>query len=231
MWTNVNLHTKRKIKILRFDNEGDYTSKELVSFCKTIDIRRELIVPHNPQQNSVEERKNRSIEEYVKEMMNDHNLSMFLWGEASMTVIYFHNRSPHRILKNMTTEEAFSGKKPSVQHLRIFGFPVYIHVPKDKRKKLEPPRKKGIFVGYNESSKSYRIYVPGKQKVEISRDMTFDENISFKKYIEDPIDSNDEEEHEYSKEDSTCSPEHPSGEPDYPLEFVELVILPETKNK
>jgi hypothetical protein len=61
--------------------------------------------------------------------------------------------------------------------LRIFGCPVYIHVPKDKRKKLEPSGKKGIFVGYSETSKAYRIYVPGQQKVEISRDVTFDEKI------------------------------------------------------
>jgi hypothetical protein len=45
--------------------------------------------------------------------------------------------------------------------LIIFGCPVYIHAPNDKRKKLEPSGKKGIFIGYSESSKSYRIYVPG----------------------------------------------------------------------
>jgi transposase InsO family protein len=54
----------------------------LVAFCKEDKIRRELIVPHNPQQNGVAERKNRTIEESVKAMMNDQNLSMFLWGEA-----------------------------------------------------------------------------------------------------------------------------------------------------
>ena len=86
-----------------------------------------------------------------------------------MIFVYIQNRSPHRILKNMTPEEAFSGKNPSVEHLRIFGCPVYIHVPNDKRKKLEPSGKTCIFVGYSESSKAYRIYVPGQQKVEISR--------------------------------------------------------------
>jgi hypothetical protein len=53
--------------------------------------------------------------------MNDKNLSMFLWGEATMTIMYVQNRSPHHILKNMTPKEAFSGKKPSVEHSRIFG--------------------------------------------------------------------------------------------------------------
>jgi hypothetical protein len=91
-----------KIKILRFDNEGACSSKELVSFCKLDEIRRELIVPHNPQHNGVAEIKNQSIEESIKAMMNDHNLSMFLWGEVTMEIIYVQNRIPHHIMKNMT---------------------------------------------------------------------------------------------------------------------------------
>jgi hypothetical protein len=105
----------------RSDNGGEYTSKELVTFCKTDEINMELIVPYKLQHNSVVKRKNRFIEESIKEMMNDHNLSMFLWGEVAMPVVYVQNRSPHHILKNMTLEEAFSGKKPSFEHLRIFG--------------------------------------------------------------------------------------------------------------
>jgi hypothetical protein len=49
---------------------------------------RELNVSHNPQQNGVVERKNRSIEETVKSLLNDQGLSMFLWGETTMTTIY-----------------------------------------------------------------------------------------------------------------------------------------------
>jgi hypothetical protein len=80
-------------------------------------------------------------------------------GEETMTAIYVQNIIPHRILKNMTPEETFSGKKPNVENLRIFGCPIYSHIPKDKRNKLEPSGKKGIFVGYSDSSKAYRIYI------------------------------------------------------------------------
>jgi hypothetical protein len=51
----------------------------------------------------------------VKALLNDQGLSMFLWGEVAMTIIYVQNRSPHCILKYMTPEEAFSGKKPNVK--------------------------------------------------------------------------------------------------------------------
>jgi transposase InsO family protein len=128
----------KNIKTLRTNNGGEYTSKEFISFCKLERIRRELTIPHNPQQNGVVERKNRSIEETAKSLLNDQGLSMFLWGEASMTKIYVQNRIPHRILKDMTPEEAFSGKKPNVENLRIFGCPVYSHIPKDKRNKSKP---------------------------------------------------------------------------------------------
>jgi hypothetical protein len=97
--------------------------------------------------------------------------------------------------------------------LKIFGCPVYIHVPKDKRKKLEPSGKKGILVGYSESSKAYKIYVLGQQKVEINRDVIFDEKIGFRKSMEGSMDSNDEEEHEGPKEKTTCSPKHLNAEP------------------
>jgi hypothetical protein len=94
--------TNKKIKTLRTDNGGEYTSKEFVAFYKSTEIRREMTVPHNPQQNGVAERKNRSIEEMVKALLNDQGLSIFLWGEATMTKIYVQNRSPHRILNDMT---------------------------------------------------------------------------------------------------------------------------------
>jgi hypothetical protein len=93
-------------------------------------------------------------------MIHDQNLPMILWAEASMTTVYVQNKSPPQILKNMTPEEAFTGVKPKVGHLRIFGCPIYFHIPKEKRSKLDPLGRKGTFVGYNESSKAYRIYIP-----------------------------------------------------------------------
>ena len=57
----------------------------------------------------------------------------------------------------MTLEEAFTREKPEISHMRIFGCPVYVHVPLEKRTKLDLTGKQGIFVGYSESAKSYRI--------------------------------------------------------------------------
>ena len=50
---------------------------------------------------------------------------------------------------------------------------MYIHIPKEKRTKLDPLGKKVIFVGYSKSSKAYKIYFLGFNKIDISRDVTF----------------------------------------------------------
>ena len=70
------------------------------------------------------------------------------------------NHCPHKILGISTPEEEFSGKRPDISHLRIFGSPVYIHVTKDARKKLELTAEVGIFVGYTETPHNYRVYFP-----------------------------------------------------------------------
>jgi hypothetical protein len=69
---------------------------------------------------------------------------MCLWAEAAMTTVYVQNRLPHSALGLKTPEEMFTGKKPEVSHLKIFGYPLFIHIPKEKRNKLDPSGKKGI---------------------------------------------------------------------------------------
>lgn len=114
-------------------------------------------MPYNPEQNGVVERKNRSIVEVSRDMHHDQKLSKFLWGEATNKAVYVQNRVPHHALDNKTPEEVFMGVKPDIGHLCIFG-------------------RKGTFVGYCEDSKAFKIYIFSQRKVEISKDVTFDED-------------------------------------------------------
>ena len=85
--------------------------------------------------------------EAVKTMIHDQDLPMHLWVEATRTTMYVHNRLSHSALGFNTPEEMYTEKKPEVSHLKIFGCLVYVHIPKEKRTKLDPSGKKGIFVG------------------------------------------------------------------------------------
>ena len=153
----------KKIKILRSNNESEYTSNKFEDFCKATGIKKELTVPYNPKQNGVAERKKRGIVGSTKAMIHDHGLPMFLWAKASNTSMYLQNMTPHKALEDMAPKEAFTGVKPKVSHLRIFGSPVYVHIPSKKRTTLEPTLERRIFVGYSETSKAYRIYNPRQE--------------------------------------------------------------------
>ena len=119
--------------------------------------------------------------EEMKTMIHDQDLPMHLWAEATRTTMYVQNRLSHSALRFRTPKEMFSEKKLEVSHLKIFGCPVFVHIPKEKRTKLDPSRKKGIFVGYCEVSKAFRIYILGYHHIEINRDVTFDEDAALKK--------------------------------------------------
>ena len=144
--------SRKRIKFLRSDNGGEYTSGGFVDFYSEARIKREFTVPYKPQQNGVAKRKNRTIISAVKAMIHDQGVPMFLWAEACSTAVYVQNKCPHRRLRDMTPEEAFIGEKPDIGHLRIFGCPVYVHVPRERRTKLDPFGRKGVFVGYSESA-------------------------------------------------------------------------------
>jgi hypothetical protein len=125
------------------------------------------------------------------------NIFLCAYGQKQQwQAIYVKNRLSHSALGLKTLEEMFTEKKPEVSHLKIFGFPVSIHIPKEKRNKLEPSGKKGIFVVYCEVSKAFRIYIPGHHHIEIRRNVTFDEDATLKKsrrcqleevYEEEPV--------------------------------------------
>ena len=81
---------------------------------------------------------------------------------------------------NKTPEEMFTGKKPEVSHFRIFGYLTFSYVPSEKRTKLEPTVERGIFVGYDETLKAFRIYLFAQRKVVVRREVRFEER-AFKK--------------------------------------------------
>ena len=164
-----------KLKAIRTDNGGEYTSKKFESYLKSEGIRHERTVPKTPEQNGVAERLNRTLVEMVRSMLIDANLSHKFWAEALSTAAYLKNRSPSRGLEGITPVEALTKRKPKVDHLRIFGCDAYVHIPKDERNKLDSKAKKTIFMGYGNETKGYRLYDPQRGKIFYSRDVKFNE--------------------------------------------------------
>ncbi|KAK4397229.1 Retrovirus-related Pol polyprotein from transposon TNT 1-94 [Sesamum angolense] len=154
----VEKQSGRSIKVLRSDRGKEYNNSEFDKFCEEEGIEHQTTVSYNPQQNGVSERKNRTVMEMARSMLQEKHLPKAFWAEAVYTAVYLLNRCPTKAVQNMTPIEAWSGKKPSAKHLRVFGSICYVHIPIEKRHKLEEKTEKGIFLGYSTQSKGYRIY-------------------------------------------------------------------------
>lgn len=139
-------------------------------------IKRQLTASYTPQQNGVAERKNRSLLNMVRSMLSHKKMPKTFWPEAVNWSVYIQNRSPTIAVKDVTPEEAWSGKKPSVHFFRVFGSIGYVHIPNSQRKKLDDKSVKCVLLGISEESKAYKLYDPIAKKVHISRDVIFAEN-------------------------------------------------------
>ena len=173
--TMVEKSTGRKLKAIRTDNGGEFTSKEFEAHLTTEGVRHEVTIPKNPEQNGVAERMNRTLVETARSILVNANLPHRFWAEALSTATFLRNRSPTKAVCGMTPHEAWTGEKPRVDGLRVFGCQAFVHVPKDERKKLDPKSRKCILLGYGTTTKGYRLYDSLKKKVFHSRDVIFNE--------------------------------------------------------
>jgi len=192
----VEKQSGNNIKTLRSDRGGEFTSTEFNNFCEENGIKRHLTAPYSPQQNGVAERKNRTIMDMVRSMLKSKNVSKELWAEAVACAVYTLNRCKTTSLEGVTPQEAWSGYKPTVAHMKVFGSTTYAHVPKERRIKLDDRSIKLVFVGYDERSKAYRLLDPTNNKIVISRDVQVNEEVTWESKEEIPQVPNEEQEEE-----------------------------------
>lgn len=172
----VENQTGKKIKRLRTDNGLEFCLSDFDEFCKNEGIARHHTVRNTPQQNGVAERMNQTLLERARCMLSNAALPRRFWAEAVSTSCFLINRGPHTGINLKTPYEVWSGKSADYSNLRAFGCTVYYHVSEGK---LEPRAKKGVFVGYGEGVKGYRIWSPSENRVILSRNVVFDENSMF----------------------------------------------------
>ncbi|GJV20713.1 retrovirus-related pol polyprotein from transposon TNT 1-94 [Tanacetum coccineum] len=118
-------------------------------------------------------------------MLKSKKMPKEFWAEAVDCAVYLLNRCPSKSLDNKTPQEAWNGMKPTVSHLRILGSIAYVHVPSQRRSKLNDRSEKHVFVGYDKQSKGYKLYNPVTRKVVVSRDVEFEEEGSWDWSIEE----------------------------------------------
>ena len=106
-------------------------------------------------------------------LLFEKDLPKKFWAEAVNTAVFLLNRLSTRALQNKTPYEAWHGYKPSLQNLKIFGCLCFTYVPQVRRDKLDKKAEAGIFVGYINVRKGYRVFQPQTEKEIVSRDIKF----------------------------------------------------------
>ena len=101
--------TGKKLQTVRTDNGGEYTSQKLEAYLKSEGVKHELTIPRTPEQNGVAECLNRILMESITSMLIGGQLSQRFWAEALATAVYIRNRSPTKVIEEVTPHEVLLG--------------------------------------------------------------------------------------------------------------------------
>ena len=174
--TRAQLHIGRKIKILRSDNGGEYVSNAFKAVHDENGTTHQTTVRDTPQQNGVAERLNRVLVEMSRTMMRHKDVDQDLWADAIKTAVYIKNRVTSRALPlGKTHYELWTGNKLDVSHLRVFGSTCWVVLHKRHIDgKLRDKATKGVFLGYPDGSKWYKVILDDGKVVE-ARSVVFAE--------------------------------------------------------
>ncbi|GJW99789.1 retrovirus-related pol polyprotein from transposon TNT 1-94 [Tanacetum coccineum] len=166
-----------------FDNEVQFCE-----FCNANRITHNFSAPHTPQSNGVVERKNRTLQEMSRTMLNEQSLPQKFWCSAVDTSTYILNRILIRAILGKTPYELLRGWKPSLDNFRVFRSKCFILNTKDYLTKFDPKSYEGVFLGYSQNSKAYIILNKHTRKIKELLNVTFDEiKVTKKKNLENDI--------------------------------------------
>lgn len=169
----IEKHCPNGIKILRTDNGLEFANQQVSELLQKFGIQHQRTVIYTPEQNGAAERENRTLVEAARAVLAAKGMKKEFWAEAINFATYVLNYTGTSSEKHLTPYQVWYNKTPDLHSLHVFGEKVYVHIPKQQRKKLDDKSKSGVFIGYAENIKGYRIWYPDSNKIEIARDVIF----------------------------------------------------------
>lgn len=160
-----------RVCVIRSDNGLEFVNREVGEMLQRRGIVHQRTVNYTPEQNGRAEREMRTLVEAARSMIT--GMGKHFWAEAVNTVAYIINRTGPSQTPGKTPYELFYGKAATSIQFQMFGSRVAVHVPKQKRLKWDPKSHTGIFIGYGDGVKGYRVYFPSGNKIEVVRDVIF----------------------------------------------------------
>ncbi|WVZ89272.1 hypothetical protein U9M48_035698 [Paspalum notatum var. saurae] len=167
----------KAMRAIRSDNGGEFRNSRFENFCRDLGLEHQFSSPYTPPQNGGVERKNRTLVEMARTMLDEHRTSRCFWAEVVNTDCYIANRIFLRAFLGKTSYELRFGRQPSVKHLRAFGCRCFVLKKAGHLDKCESRCMDGIFLGYASSSRAFRVWILEAKQVVETCEVSFDETM------------------------------------------------------
>ncbi|WVZ97134.1 LOW QUALITY PROTEIN: hypothetical protein U9M48_042689 [Paspalum notatum var. saurae] len=165
------------MRAIRSDNGEEFMNSRFENFCRDLGLEHQFFSPYTPPQNGVVERKNRTLVEMARTMLDEHRTPRRFWAEAMNMACYIANRIFLRAFLGKTSYELRFGRQPSVKHLRAFGCRCFVLKKAGHLDKFESRCLDGIFLGYASSSRAFRVWILEAKQVVETCEVSFDETM------------------------------------------------------
>ncbi|GJR76210.1 retrovirus-related pol polyprotein from transposon TNT 1-94 [Tanacetum coccineum] len=176
--TQIQWSLQAQVLKVRSDNGTEFKNEKLRTFYAKLGITHNTSTARTPQQNGVVERINRILVKAARTMLIFLKTLEFIWAEAIATACFTHNRSLVHTRYNKTLYDLIKGRKPNVQYFYVLRSLCYPTNDRDDLGKMKLKADSGIFIGYFESSRGFRIYNRRTKKIMETIHVKFDELIA-----------------------------------------------------
>ncbi|GJT35536.1 retrovirus-related pol polyprotein from transposon TNT 1-94 [Tanacetum coccineum] len=161
---------------IRTDHSGKFDNEvQFGEFCSANGITHNFSALRTPQPNGVVERKNRTLQEMGRTILNEQSLPQKFWCNAIDTSTYILNQILIRAILVKTPYELLRGRKPTLDYFKVFRSKCFILNTKDYLANFDPKAYECVFLGYSQNSKAYIILNKHTIKIKESLNVTFDE--------------------------------------------------------
>ena len=164
------------MRAIRTDNGSEFKNSNFETFCAKLGLEHQFSSPYVPPQNGVVQRKNWTLVEMAKTMLNEHRTPRRFWAEAINTACHVSNRIFLRAFMKKTSYELRFGRAPKVSHFRVFGCKCFI-LKFGNLDKFESRSSDGVFLGYALHSRAYRVLNLETNRIVETCEVTFDETM------------------------------------------------------
>jgi hypothetical protein len=170
---------KYRVSIREYHSDGapELMGKQVVNYLASKGCRVSYSPAYTPQMNALVERNHRTIFEMAYAMLLACSIDVSFWDHAIHYAAAIYNRLPTKTSRGyMSPYQARFGEVPSVERFKIFGCVAYVFIHKEERQKgFVDKSYRGLFLGMDDATGFYKVYIPSIDAIKVSAHVAFDE--------------------------------------------------------